>query len=378
MAHAILVLTGLALAKGSVAQLAEGQAAVMELAEEVKAWKVEKLPIPFEIEHNSDVAYLGKLPINKTWKAESKILSLETWREGEGMKPGIVIARALMTGSGTPTIPPPSSRSLGPAAGGQQKVHLNGAVNPTAELTIMGWQRNTYEALKDEMDAWKARNRRAEKTMILHSSGDTLFGGCTEAQIDAKYNAIIAAAAAAGSPATIVAAAEVSPSPVDMGMKYSMPKYSWTETRRTTTLSNLSIADGWASTYASCTGSPCDRANKYRYAHAGFIMGPLEDLLAMFEGMDLTTTSMQRFINDYYLKNPDKMTLDYGGILAMTLNDMNNAGGPVLVASAGNTTLMPKAGVGVPGIPICFVQGNGNGFGELKKLAETITGNLTV
>jgi len=248
-------------------------------------------------------------------------------------------------------------------------------VNPDAETTLMGWQANTYSTLKTLMEMWA---KRSNKMMVLVSSGDTLYGGCTEAQLQGKYDAVIAAANETGSRATIVAAAEVSPFPADMGAKYSMPAYNWTETRRSTTLSALGIPDGWAKPYAECTDGPCDPDSKYQYAHAGFIMGPVEDLLAMFEGFESYTSTLQRFVNDYYLKNPDKITLDYGGILATTLNNMNKDGGPIRkldgAGSVPKTILVPK---GVPE-PVCFLQGNGNGIETLKTLAGTITASLSV
>jgi len=374
--RAILMVTCSALAKGST----EGQAAVLLLAEEVKAWAVEKLPVPFEIEQDRDVGWLGALPFNDSFIAEWEPTSLDTERQAEGFPPNIIIGRTLVKGSRMPTIPPPSWRYKGPEAGGMEKKHLNGAKNPTAELTIMGWQDNVYSALKEPLEHWSKRAGNRNKLMIIHSSGDTLYGGCTETEILEKYEAIIAAAVSSGRPPSIVAAAEVSPFPSDLGWKYS--RSDWAETRRIDTLNGLGIADDWASEFANCTDGPCGSTMKYQYAHSGFIMGPVDDLIDMFKDLDMYTGWTNRYINNYYLENPDKMTLDYGGILALTLNNMGKSGSPVAsLKTSGlekNVFLSRKKvpSSGVTGTPVCFVQGNGNGLSELKTMAESTIEHL--
>jgi len=293
---------------------------------------------------------------------------LGTGRELQDFPAMIIIGRAVQKETGAPTIPPPAWRLGG--VGGEDKRHLNGAVNPTSELTVMGWQVNTYLALQAEMEHWASRfggPGSSNKLMVLHSGGDTLAGGCTEQELQDRYDALIQAA---GGTQTIVFAAEVSPFPADLGWSYNLSSSSWAEERRTNTLTALGIPEDWASLYANCTNGPCGPTMKYQYANSGFIMGPVDDLITMFKEFEKYTSWTNRHINDYFLQNGDKVTLDYGGTLALTLNNMGNADFPVFFArSMSGSSMLRRKGTFAP---ICFVHGNGNGFDKLKSMAEAI------
>jgi len=364
--RAIVATTVLALAKSDI----NIQDVVLEAAREVVAWKQEKLPIPYAIEGENDVGYLGLLPINASFKADFKQWSLGTNREQEGFPPDVVIGLPVVKESGKPTTPPTVWRTKGPSAGGVSTVHLNGAVNPTAELTLMGWEQNVWQSIMAELD-WRA-TRGASKPYVLVSSGDTLYGGCSEEELKLKYDAIIAAA---GGTQTIVMGAEVSPFPLDLGWTYSLSDVL--EKRRIDMLKDLAIPADWATKYANCTDGPCGDSMKYQYASGSFIMGPTKDLIEMMKDFPMYTSWSNRYFNEYYLKNLDKVALDYGGMLTVTLHNMNADGTPIQpLLSAGTTPkalLMQKA----LGQPVCFVQGTGNGFAKVKEMAESIVGHLS-
>jgi len=202
---------------------------------------------------------------------------------------------------------------------------------------------------------------------IIHSSGDILYGGCDENTIVYKYNRIVSAS---GGSQKIVMAAELSPWPADLGWSYNMTSSSWVEGRRADVLSDLSVPDDWESTYANCTDpslGPCNSSPKYMYANSGFMMGTIDALIDMIADLGTTYSGWDnRWFNEYYLKNPATVTLDYAGILSMSLHNMNLGSLPLEVNGT-NTgkTIQSKLTNG----SICFLHGNGNSFATLQGIA---------
>jgi len=370
MASAVLgALVCGALSAAATARRQEGQDLVAELAEQVLANKQEILPIPWEFSIERDVGYVGEHPILENSTAEAKQESLGTVREiQDGLTPNIPVAAVAIKDLDQPPAPPSSFRTGG-TVGGMDYMHLNGVVNPTADLTVWQWQRNKWFGLKKWLEFWISRY--PEKLVVVHSYGDVLFGGCNETTLQYKYDSLVAAS---GSTTKIVLAAEVSPYPSDMGWAYQR----WNESlvnRTHSVLDSYGMSHGWAETYANCSASvpnsQCSSPPRYQYANAGFIMGPANDVYEMLSGLSTYPGLENRLVNEYFLANPDVVTLDYPGTLVLSLHNMVKDGNtPVeVVTTGGNKSLRNKE----TGQSVCFVHGNGNSFDVIKGWAEQLT-----
>jgi hypothetical protein len=348
---------------------AEGEALVTELAEEVLAWESTKvLPSPWETvfnrPSNRDVGSVTEHPIWDKYELEVFPDSLETQREQDGFPPNIAMGRVLIKDSKKPTQPPPSYRMTG--VGGEEVRHLNGMVNPAGSTTVWGWQRIRYLAVKTWIDYWVARN--TEKMIVLHASGEVLYAGCDENTIQYKYDEIIAAS---GGTQKVVLAAEVSPWPADLGWRYDQT--AGIATTRTGFLTTVGVTESFASTYADCSNATvgfCNTPPKYQFASSGFIMGPIGDVADMLADMYYWSDSENRLVNEYFLHNPDKVALDYAGVLVLSLNNMKlDASIPVTVESTSGTKSFRNL---ITGGTVCFVHGGGNSFDALKVLAQEL------
>jgi len=354
---------------GAVRVRAEGEALVTELAEEVLAWESWKvLPSPWETvfnrPSNRDVGSVTEHPIRDKYDLEVFPDSLETAREQDGFPPNIAMGRVLIKENKQPTQPPPSSRITG--VGGEEVRHLNGMVNPSANTTVWGWQRIRYLAVKTWIDYWSTRN--TEKMIVVHASGEVLYAGCDENTIQYKYDEIIAAS---GGTQKVVLAAEVSPSPMGLAWRYGQT--AGIATTQSNFLSAVSVDPTFATTYADCTNSTvgyCTTTPSYKFANGAFIMGPIGDVAEMLADMYYYADTESMLINEYFLHNPDKVALDYAGVLVLSLNNMKlDSGIPVTVQSASGTKSFQNL---ITGSSVCFVHGGGNSFDALKVLAQEL------
>jgi hypothetical protein len=358
----ILGTNGLEVGRGD-----EGAQYMEECADAVLANKQELLFVPFKIAetHGRDVGWMGHLPILDTAKPEVSEGSLETGRELQGWNPLIFIASLKIKDTEQPAFPPPGYR-YGASHGGEEILYYSGLSNPPADLSVWQWQLNRWRTIKPWLEYAVGRN--PDKLVILHSHGDVLYGGCTENIIKFKYEQIVD-----GGTQTIVAAAEVSPYPQDLGWWYSQS--SVTETMRSQALTSSGVPDNWITKYAHCDNNTvnrmCGSPPRYQYASSGFLMGPALDLLTMLGGLESYEGPENRFINEYFLANPSKMTLDYSGTLSMTLHNLVHPNGsiPVHVLGSGdNKKIMSKQ----TNTSVCFVHGNGNSFEAVKTLAQQL------
>jgi len=352
----------------------EGEDLRMELADEVLSNKQALLSIPWEIYRDTpsfrDVGYVGEFPISDSAATEIHLSSLQTGREIQGFPPNVLIGRALVKDSLKVTQPPSSFRFSG--NGGEEIKHLNGLTNPVGDLTVWQWQRMRWSAAKEWLEYWADRGiGGSERLAIIHSSGDVLYGGgCDENTIVYKYNRIVNAS---GGSQKIVMAAELSPWPADLGWSYNMSSSSWVEGRRTDVLSDVSVPADWESTYADCTDpsvGPCNSVPKYMYANSGFIMGTIDSLIDMIAELGTTYTGWDnRWFNEYYLKNPATVTLDYAGDLSMSLHNMKLGSLPLEVSvNSTGKNIQSKLTSG----SICFLHGNGNSFTALQGVAREL------
>jgi len=358
-----------ALSAAAAATRAEGGDLVVELAERVLANRQEILPIPWEFSVERDVGYVGEHPILENSTTEVKLSSLGTVREAQdGLPPNIAVGAVAIKDVDQPPAPPSSFRTGG-TVGGMEYMHLNGVVNPTADLTVWQWQRNKWFGLRKWLEFWISRY--PEKLVVVHSHGDVLYGGCDEATLQYKYDSLVAAS---GSTTKIVLAAEVSPYPSDMGWAYQR----WNESlvnRTRSILDSYGVSHSWAETYANCSASilnsQCSQPPRYQYANAGFIMGPANDVFDMLSGLSTYPGLENRLVNEYFLANPDLVTLDYPGTLVLSLHNMVKDGNtPVEVVTTGGTKSLRNKETGQA---VCFVHGNGNSFDVIKGWAEQLT-----
>jgi len=282
--------------------------------------------------------------------------ALETQRELDGFPPNVAIGRALITDSKKPAFPAANN-----SAGCEEVKHLNGMVNPSASTTCWGWEKVRYAAMTTWINYWSTRN--SDKIVVFHAAGTTLYAGCNENLLMFRYGEIIGASV--GTP-TVVVAGEVSPELAEMSWRYGFAD----DTVRTTQLSNLGHADP-ATNYADLPSGHIDAANpKYRYASSAFIMGPAGDIADMFADMTYWSNTENRLVNEYFLKNTDKVAVDYSGMLVLSLNNMKlDANIPVMVVdTAGAKSFTNK----VTGASVCFVHGSGNSHDALKVLAQQL------
>lgn len=352
--------------------IVEGQLLVRELAEEVLANKQGILKIPWIINKDRDVGYVGELALTSDSQGYAKQESLQTIREQAGFPPEAVVIASVKLPNGQPSAPKSAYRMGGVVAGESIK-HLNGLVNPTEELTVWQYQRNKKAALDKWLEAWARKN--ADKLVAVHSSGDVLYGGCSENILNYKYNQVIEAS---NGSSTIVMAAEVSPYPEDLGWKYSVE--NWTEQRRLGALATIGVPEDWASTYANCSDTKnrrCNNPPKYQFANSGFVMGPVQSILEMMAEIRTYTGPENRWFNEYFLRNPSKVALDYAGTVALSLHNFVKPGttGPVEIRNeTDSATGVPiyRLFNKVTECCVCFVHGNGNSFDTLKGLAAKL------
>lgn len=324
-----------------------------DLRRRVLSNKQSVLPLPWQIIEERDVGYVGDLPLHPkaaTEPVEADLLAAD---------PPLSIVSFKLKDTNQPATPPASVR-MG-AKGGKEILHLNGVIDPPAELTVLQWQKIRWMGLKAWLEAEIAR--RPDRLAVVHSYGDVLYGGCALNATLHKYRQITAAS---GGTQTIVMAAEVTPWPWALGWRFS--RTGWTALRRTAVLEDSSLADGWESTFANCTdpaAGPCSPRNEF--ANAGLIMGPVEDIYEMFSSLGSFGGLDNQLANEYFLNHPEKVTLDYAGVLFLSLHNMvKNGVSPVEVVQGNNTKVLHSKTMNTK---VCFVHGNGNGFSALQDLA---------
>jgi len=351
---------------------AEGESYTTELAEEVLNWAKEILPMPwdvvFNMPTNRDVGSVIDHDLREDLYQTDAYPrppngALETQRELDGFPPNVAIGRALITESKKPAYPPPDSRMTG--VGCEEVRHLNGMVNPSGATTCWGWEKVRYAALTTWLNYWSARN--SDKIVIFHAAGTTLYAGCDENTLMFKYNEIISASM--GSP-TVILAAEVEPQQKEMSWRHDTV-HTEPETARTAFLTSTS-ASGFTdlSTYANCTTGICDSSPKYRYPSSAFIMGPAGDVADMFSEMQYWSNSENRLAHEYFIKNTDKVALDYSGMLVLSLHNMKlDSSIPVTVVDNAGAKSFQNAATGTS---VCFVHGSGDSHDALKVLAQEL------
>mmetsp|Transcript_45653 Transcript_45653/g.118466 ORF Transcript_45653/g.118466 Transcript_45653/m.118466 type:complete len:103 (-) Transcript_45653:394-702(-) len=100
------------------------------------------------------------------------------------------------------------------------------------------------------------------------------------------------------------------------------------------------------------------------------MMGTIDALIDMIAELGTTYSGWDnRWFNEYYLKNPATVTLDYAGDLSMSLHNMNLGSLPLEVSvNSTGKNIQSKLTSG----SICFLHGNGNSFTALQGVAREL------
>jgi len=218
---------------------------------------------------------------------------------------------------------------------------------------------------------------------IMIDGGDMVFGGCDEKFLWWKYKEILKASGA-GPNMKIVMSAELACYPIDMG-RYFRESTAWEQRRSAVNKQVENLPDDWVLPYTPCSdkkAAPCDKKNRaYRYPNWGWVMGPVKDLLPLFEfvyNKGKKGSMDQRLAQQWMLSYPDRATLDYAGSLVLSTHQMAHgrpeSAGPLEIKM--DKMHQPFILNKITKQPCCFAHGNGNGEGFIGSLARQMN-NLT-
>lgn len=225
-----------------------------------------------------------------------------------------------------------------------------------------------------------------EHLVAFFDGGDVLYGGCNVADFKEAYAAITSR-----SGARIVFSAEVVCGEQDCDRVPAVPEWA-------ADLSHVDNLDSgfWAKYAVGCNGTwktilnddgvpcvqrrdcgywaPCSDPPAVKFLNSGFFMGPMLELSEMLEWSLLhyeqySVWGDQSVFSQYWLENPDKVTLDYLGQLTLSLSDLRPD--VIAVSPEGGGKVINEA---FGGRQQCFVHGNGRGRWLLKNLVQAVTG----
>jgi len=171
-----------------------------------------------------------------------------------------------------------------------------------------------------------------DELVAFVDGSDVIWGGCDPGYFQHAYEEIVRV-----SGARIVFSAELACGEQDCNKVPPVPP--WAE--RLAGGKNLDtgfwkpFVDGCKATWTDecsakrdCGGlAACADPPSVRFLNSGFVMGPVTDLAKMFDWSlenydDRSVWGDQSVLADYWLKNPEDVTLDYTGALAASISDM--------------------------------------------------------
>lgn len=211
-----------------------------------------------------------------------------------------------------------------------------------------------------------------EKLVILADGGDVLFGGCSEDELLARYDALVAA----GSPKIIYGAQFREFPELKIGDGY------WTHPhtdRRHSVQSKFNLTDdAWApfQNEVACKGQTsgkCSEPPLYTFLNAGFGIGPVgiwsKLLRKVLQIKKHDINIHEKIWNDqgalatYMLENFDEVGLDYSGTVNVNLVNSNTNLLIVQSDSVWNTLANSVQ---------CFVHGNGESFNRWEVIETAL------
>jgi len=219
---------------------------------------------------------------------------------------------------------------------------------------------------------------------IMIDGGDMVFGGCDEGFLWWKYGQILKASGA-GPNMKIVMSAELASFPIEMGWRFR-ENTTWEQRRSAVNKQVENLPDDWVLPYTPCSDkmfAPCDSENMaYRYPNWGWVMGPVRDLLPLFEfvyNKGIKGSMDQSRAQWWMLSHPDRVTLDYAGSLVLSTHQMAHgrpeSAGPLEIKmdKRNQPFILNK----ITKQLCCFAHGNGNGealIGSLSRQMNNLTG----
>jgi hypothetical protein len=121
-----------------------------------------------------------------------------------------------------------------------------------------------------------------------------------------------------------------------------------------------------------CGGSaPCAEPPAVKFLNSGFFIGPVAEISAMMDWAllhydEVSVWGDQSAFAMYWLDNPDKVTLDYNGVLALQLSDLD---WKLLEVDKKRGVVWNQGFQRVQ----CLIHGNGRGIYYMKHLLEDLT-----
>lgn len=254
---------------------------------------------------------------------------------------------------------------------------------------VQGQQTTNYSINTGQGEVWHKRRSKnelllrwlrsadPEQLAILIDGGDVIFGGCSEADLLERYNGTVAASG--GAP--LVVSAEMGCFPYQY-----LAQYDALESRKKDVLTALKRDENWIPKFADCQKSAsrnagwgkCSDPPSYKFLNYGFLMGPVKNLRSMLEFIVAHPKNMtfpagdQALAMEYMFDHPEEVTLDYAGVLSMSMHNMK--------VGANDTTMLFSTGKNghlvnrVTNTVQCFAHGNGNGKNFVASLAEDLSG----
>lgn len=215
-----------------------------------------------------------------------------------------------------------------------------------------------------------------ERLVAFVDGSDVFHGGCSEAEFLRVYRDITKA-----SGAKIVFSAEIVCGEQDCNKVPDVPEWA------TRLGGGKNLEGGFWATYAEgchgmwtdecaarrdCGGSaPCAEPPAVKFLNSGFFIGPVAEISAMIDWTLLhydewSVWGDQSVFAVYWLDHPDLVTLDYNGMLALQLSDLD---WKLLEVDKWNSVIWNKGYDRVQ----CLIHGNGRGIYYMKHLLEDLT-----
>mmetsp|Transcript_146350 Transcript_146350/g.469508 ORF Transcript_146350/g.469508 Transcript_146350/m.469508 type:complete len:413 (-) Transcript_146350:48-1286(-) len=222
-----------------------------------------------------------------------------------------------------------------------------------------------------------------QELVVFVDGADVFYGGCSPSAFQAAYAEI-----SAKSGASVIFSAEVVCGEQNCDRVPAIPHWA----ARISDVKNLD-SGFWKKYEVGCNGTwtnlivngtPCaeERDCGYwatcsvppavKFLNSGVIVGPIKDLSDM---MEWTLRNYARFsvwgdqsvFSQYWLDNPDKVTLDYTGELVLSLSDMSH---DILKISGRDSSKITNQAFGHLQ---CLIHGNGRGRYLLRELVRNVT-----
>eukprot|EP00929_Paragymnodinium_shiwhaense_P000181 TRINITY_DN100425_c0_g1_i1.p1 TRINITY_DN100425_c0_g1~~TRINITY_DN100425_c0_g1_i1.p1 ORF type:complete len:354 (+),score=54.32 TRINITY_DN100425_c0_g1_i1:108-1169(+) len=161
-------------------------------------------------------------------------------------------------------------------------------------------------------------------SIVMLSDIDVVAGGCSKDEVCRRYHRVVAAS---GGP-KVIFSAEMGLYPrTTPAVKHN---YSMLFGRLTSSLGKLGLPENIYGAKAHCRLTkvgPCSDPPVYQFLNSGFVIGPVAELRQAIASIRRIPTGRgnhdQWSATAYYFYRPDMVALDYAGLVAMSLHNLN-------------------------------------------------------